>query len=106
MKKVYKLKTLRIDLVNLTNILIRNYELTKTAKIKIFQIYVKSKINHIIPMITLTGGINALWKTIRKFIFNYLLEFNTMPRESASAFKLGFYEIIIKPIKKLRKMNL
>ena len=57
-------------------------------------------------MITLTGGINDLWKTIRKFIFNHLLEYNTMPRESASAFNLGFYEIIIKPIKKLIKRNL
>ena len=57
-------------------------------------------------MITLTGGINDLWKTIRKFVFNYLLEFNTMPRESASAFKLGFYEIIIKPIKKLIYRNI
>ena len=96
----------RIDFGNLTNIIIRNGELTKTAKLKIFQIYVKSKINHLIPMITLTGGINDLWKTIRKFIFNHLLEYNTMPIESASAFNLGFYEIIIKPIKKLIKRNL
>ena len=69
------------------------------AKIRIFQTYMKSKINYLIPMIVLSGGMNELWKTIRKFIFVHLLEFNTLPRESISAFKFGFYEIIIRPVK-------
>ena len=53
----------------------------------------------------MTGSIEEVWKKIRKFIFNNLIEFNTLPRESASAFGLGYYEIIIKPIKKLIERN-
>jgi len=56
-------------------------------------------------MITLAGNIEEVCKKLRKFIFNNLIEFNTLPRESASAFGLGYYEIIIKPIKKLIERN-
>jgi len=65
----------------------------------------RSRINHLIPMIVLTDGVSQLWKTVRKFIFEHLLEYNTLPRESASAFKLGYYEIIIRPVKKLIERN-
>ena len=56
-------------------------------------------------MITLAGNIEEVYNNLRKFIFNNLIEFNTIPRESASAFGLGYYEIIIKPIKKLIERN-
>ena len=46
----------------------------------------RSKINHLIPLIILTGGTEDLWKTIRKFIFHKIIECSTLPRESASAF--------------------
>ena len=46
----------------------------------------KSKINHLIPLIAITGGIGELWKSIRKIIFNTLLEHSTLPRENASDF--------------------
>ena len=65
----------------------------------------KSKINHLIPLIAITGGIKDLWKSIRKIIFTNLLEYSTMPRESASSFRLGFYDIIIRPVLKLIKRN-
>jgi len=39
-------------------------------------------------MIVLTDGVSQLWKTVRKFIFEHLLEFKILPRESASAFKI------------------
>ena len=68
------------------NIISKYGELTKIAKIRIFLIYMKSKINHLIPLIAITGGIEDLWKTIRKIVFNTLLEHSTLPRESASAF--------------------
>ena len=48
-------------------------------------------------MITLAGNIEEVCKKLRKFIFNNLIEFNTLPRESTSAFGFGYYEIIIKP---------
>ena len=65
----------------------------------------RSKVNHLIPLIVLSGGVTELWKTIRKFIFVHLIEFSTLPRESASAFKLGYYDIIIRPVKKLLERN-
>ena len=52
-------------------------------------------------MLCLNWNIEEVWKKIRKFIFNNLIEYNILPRESASAFGLGFYDIIIRPIKKL-----
>ena len=63
----------------------------------------RSKIN---PLIILTGGTEELWKDIRKFIFHYIIECNTLPRESASAFGLGFYEIMIRPLKKVNRKKL
>ena len=65
----------------------------------------KSKINHLIPLIAITGGIKDLWKTIRKIIFTNLLEYSTMPKESASSFRLGYYDVIIRPVLKLIKRN-
>lgn len=56
-------------------------------------------------MLCLNGNIEEVWKKIRKFIFNNLIEYNTLPRESASAFGLGFYDIIIRLIKKLIERN-
>ena len=88
------------------NIISKYGELTKIAKIRIFLIYMKSKINHLIPLIAITGGIEDLWKAIRKIVFNTLLEHSTLPRESASAFGLGYYEIMVRPILKLRERNM
>ena len=48
----------------------------------------------------LTGGTEELWKDIRKFIFHYIIECNTLPRESASALGLGLYEIMIRSLKR------
>ena len=89
----------------ITGVLKKDGSLTKIAKNRIFQTYMRSKINHLIPLIVLSGGITELWKTIRKFIFVHLIEFSTLPRESASAFKLGYYDIIIRPVKKLLERN-
>ena len=89
----------------LINAINRQGQLTRIAKIRIFQIFMKSRINHLIPLISITGGINELWKNIRKIIFRYLLEYSTLPRESASSFGLGFYEIIIRPVLKFIKRN-
>ena len=59
----------------------------------------RSKINHLIPMIALAGEIEKLWKTIREIIFKDLIEYSTLPRESASAFGLGYYEIIVRKLR-------
>ena len=51
-------------------------------------------------MICLKGKIEVTRKKTIIFIFNNVIEHNTLPRESASAFRLGFYDIIIRPMKK------
>ena len=50
--------------------LLKSYSsLTRRARIRIFQIYMRSKVNHMIPMIALTGDITSLWKIMRSTIF-------------------------------------
>ena len=95
----------KVSFGRLINIIKKTGELTRIAKIRLFHIYLKSKINHLIPLISLTGGIKELWKTIRSIVFTNLLEYSTMPRETASSFRLGYYDIIIRPVLKLIKRN-
>ena len=89
----------------LLNVITKKGTLIRIAKIRLFHIYMKSKINHLIPLIAITGGIKQLWKTIREIIFKYLLEYSTMPRESSSAFNLGYYEVILRPVIKFKEKN-
>ena len=42
----------------------------------------------------------------KEIIFNTLLEHSTLPRESASAFGLGYNEILVRQILKLRERNM
>ena len=65
----------------------------------------RRKINHLLPLIILTGGIEITWKTIRKIIFEHIIEFKTLQRESVSIFGLGYYELIARHIKKLIERN-
>ena len=95
----------KVNFGRFLNIISRTGNLTRMAKIRLFHIFMKSKINHLIPLIAITGGIKDLWKSIRKIIFTNLQEYSTMPRESASSFRLGFYDIIIRPVLKLIKRN-
>ena len=71
------------------------------SKIKLFNVYIKSKFAHLIPMIALTGNLELTWKNIRSTIFRDLLERKTIPRETCTILGLSFYSIIIKPILKL-----
>jgi len=95
----------KVNFGRFLNIISKTGNLTRIAKIRLFHIFMKSKINHLIPLIAITGGIKDQWKSIRKIIFTNLLEYSTTPRESASSFRLGFYDIIIRPILKLIKRN-
>ena len=81
--------------INSKNIPIRTH-------IKIFKIWMKSRINHIIPIIALTKGIYASWKNIRKVIFTPILNKLTLPLESAALMGLSFYETFVKPLLKIR----
>ena len=51
------------------------------------------------------GGIKDQWKTIRKIISTNRLEYSTKPKESAWSYRLGYYDIITRPVLKLIKKN-
>jgi len=61
----------------------------------------KSRINHLLPIIILTKGIHESWKNIRKIIFTSILNRLTLPLEAASLMGLSFYEIFVKPLLKI-----
>jgi len=66
----------------------------------------RSKINHLIPVITLGESLAESWKNIRSVIFNFVFQRATFPKESASLFKMGFYDIMIRPLVKVIERNL
>ena len=85
----------------LVNVLQRYKGFAKTTKIRIFKIYLISKVNHLLPLISLTGNIEISWKCIRKIIFRNILNSSTLPLETAMSMGLGYYNIIIRPLVKL-----
>ena len=68
----------------------------KSSKIRIFKIFLISKGNHLLPLIALSGNLDASWKCIRKIIFRNILDKHTLPLETAVALGLGYYNIIIR----------
>lgn len=82
--------------------MMKNYKgLTRRAKIRLFQTYMRSKINHLIPLIAITGDVNQMWKMIRKTIFYDIMGEATIPKESFAAFGMSFYDIIVRPTLKM-----
>ena len=53
--------------------------------IKIFKTWMKSKINHLLPIIAPTKGIFESWKNIRKVIFIPILNRLILPFEAVSS---------------------
>jgi len=90
----------------LVDILKTNTQLTKRARISLFQSHMRSKINHLISVITLGESLAESWKNIRSVIFNFVFQRATFPKESASLFKMGFYDIMIRPLVKVIERNL
>ena len=60
-----------------------------------------SKINHLLPLISLNCYLESSWKCIRRIIFRDILKNQTTPLESAVPFGLGFYNLIVRPIIKM-----
>lgn len=52
--------------------------------------YMKSKINYIIPQTVLSGEEGETWKNIRSIIFNIALKRLTFPIESATLLGLSY----------------
>ena len=85
----------------LINVLQRFKGFAKTIKIRIFKTYLISKVNHLLPLISLTGNIEISWKCIRKIIFRNILNCSTLPLETAMSMGIGYYNIIIRPLVRL-----
>ena len=62
-----------------------------------------SKINHLLPIITLNEHLSLSWKCIRRTIFINILKTQTSPLEGVLNLGLGYFNIIIKPM--LRMME-
>lgn len=80
---------------------LRNNQLSKLCKIRLFKIYCKSKINHLLPLISMSGTIDETWKMIRKTIFLNILCRDTTPKECMALYGLGYYEVMIRPLIKI-----
>ena len=66
----------------------------------------KSKINHLIPLLSITSGIEELCKTIIKIIFNTQPDHSNLPRENDSPLTLLHHKILVRQILKLSERNL
>ncbi|MBR2141257.1 MAG: hypothetical protein IJ853_02775 [Rickettsiales bacterium] len=75
--------------------------ITLKSRIKLFRIYIRSKYNHLLPIIAINGNLETTWSEIRKVIFNDILKRSTQPKESAALIGCSYYSIIIKPLLKI-----
>ena len=96
-RKLFQKLLIKIDI---------NKSLSTIARIKLFKIYLISKVNHLIPLTALTGNLSVLWKSIRKIIFKNILHKQTTPLETMPMLGLGYYNIIVRPLIKLIERNL
>jgi len=72
--------------------------LTRLTRIRLFKTYMITKVNHLLPSITLNGHLSESWKCIRRIIFRDILKTQTSPLETAVTLGLGYYNIIIRPM--------
>ena len=90
------------DIIKIKQIINNNTtQLTLRARIKIYITYIKSKFQHLIPLIAYSGKLENTWINIRKNIFSDILKLNTLPKEAGTLLNLSFYSIIIKPLLKI-----
>ena len=76
-------------------------QLTLRARIKIFTTYIRSKFQHLLPLIAYSGQLEKTWNNIRKNIFYDTLKLNTLPKEAGALLNISFYNIVIKPLLKI-----
>ena len=61
----------------------------------------KAKINHIIPLISINGNLETIWKEIRKTILNNVLFKDILPKESGTILGISYFSIIVRPLLKI-----
>ena len=92
----------RFDYGSINSIVKNNINhISRRAKVKLFNTYIKSKFAHLLPLITMSGELETTWNNIRKTIFRDVIDFSTLPKESGVILGLSFYSIIIKPLLKI-----
>ena len=65
--------------------------LTRYTRIRLFKTYMISKVNHLLPLISLNGHLEQSWKCIRKIIYRDILKTQTTPLESLITLGIGYY---------------
>ena len=81
--------------------LLRSFgDVSKLTRIRLFNVYSKSMISHHLVVVCLgePEHIRDTWKLIRKVIFRTVLQKDTSPKECMAFYKLGFYEVLIRPL--------
>ena len=71
--------------------------------VKIFKIWMKSKVNHLIPLIALTDGLYESWKNIRAVIFTAIFKSLTLQLESEALIGLSFDDNFFKRLLKIKE---
>ena len=75
--------------------------LSRRSRIKLYKTFIKAKFTHLIPLLAVSDKLEQSWKSIRNVIFKDIIQFSTMPKESAALYGLSFYNIIIRPLIKI-----
>lgn len=75
--------------------------LTRNSRRKIFHIFLKSKINHLLPLLIINDKTEEIYKELKRVIFRWLLKYDTTPREARELVKCSFFSIIIKPMMRI-----
>ena len=85
----------RYDYGTVNNIVKDNINnISRRAKVELFNTYIKSKFSHLLPLITMSEHLETKWNNIRKTIFRDVIDFSTFPKEDNVILVLSFYSFI------------
>lgn len=75
-------------------------DISLLARLRLFNVYCKSKINRLLPLIAMGSedNIRCAWKLLRKVVFRNVLRKKTLPKECMAFYKLDAYEMLCRPL--------
>ena len=85
---------------------IQHIFLLETLEEKYFIIFLKSKINHLLPLLIINNKTEEIYKELKRVIFRLLLKYDTTPIEARELVKFSFFSIIIKPLMKILERDI
>ena len=83
-----------------------NNFLTTLSKIHIFKTYMSTKVNNLLPLISLNWHLSDSWKCIRRIIFRNILKAQTSPLETTVTLGLEYNLIIRRLLKLIEKYHI